>query len=225
MEEFIASKTYPPLAASKSGQIKNLETGNIRTQNKIKSGYMTINTRKFVAYVHRIVADCFIPNPGNKPQVNHIDCNKSNNHVDNLEWCTRSENALHARDNGKLKLNCTYGEDCNLTKLTEQQVIDICEDLANGMRNCDVAKKYSISAAYVKTLKAGKQWKNITQSYYFPQKSKQLSEKTVRWVCSNIASGKGSTEISKLSGGKILVSAIKNIKYKKIYRYISKEYF
>lgn len=225
MEEFIASKTYPPFAASRSGQIKNLETGKIRTPSKTKTGYLLITMRKFSVYAHRIVADCFIPNPDNKPQVNHIDCNKSNNHVDNLEWCTRSENALHARDNGKLKLNCNYGEDCNLTKLTEQEVINICEDLAKGMRNCDVAKKYSISAAYVKTLKAGKQWKDITQSYTFIQKSKQHSEKTVRWICSQIVSGKGPTEISKLSGGKVLVSAIKNIKYGKIYRDISKEYF
>lgn len=58
------------------------------------------NGKKLYEYIHRIVAKCFIPNPDNKPCVNHINGIKSDNSVANLEWCTRSENVKHAYKNG-----------------------------------------------------------------------------------------------------------------------------
>lgn len=55
--------------------------------------------------IHRLVAEHFIPNPTNSPEVNHIDGNLRNNRVENLQWCTRSENELHARRTGIKKGN------------------------------------------------------------------------------------------------------------------------
>lgn len=72
-------------------------------------GYLQIALHKEGKYkyykVHRLVAQTFIPNPDNKEQVNHIDGNKQNNCIDNLEWVTGKENMLHASKNGLLKGN------------------------------------------------------------------------------------------------------------------------
>lgn len=99
-------------------QISSL--GNIRSLNyhrekrikelsklKMPNGYTTVKlcvdgeVKRYS--IHRLVANTFIPNPKNKPQVNHIDGNKQNNNVDNLEWCTKSENQIHAVRNGLQK--------------------------------------------------------------------------------------------------------------------------
>ena len=74
------------------------KNGYVRTRLVNKDG------RKSV-FVHRLLAINFIDNPLNKPCVNHIDCNKSNNKLSNLEWCTMKENVKHAWQNGKCYKN------------------------------------------------------------------------------------------------------------------------
>lgn len=72
---------------------------HILSPNDVHDGYQqvkfSINGVKSQPLLHRLVAETFIPNPMNLPQVNHKDGNKSNNRVENLEWCTASENSLH----------------------------------------------------------------------------------------------------------------------------------
>lgn len=78
---------------------------------------------KHTALVHRLVAEAFIPNPDNKPQVNHLNGNKLDNRVSNLEWTTSSENHLHARKNN-LNVN-PKGEKCRGAKLKDIEVVSI----------------------------------------------------------------------------------------------------
>lgn len=74
-----------------------------------KDGYavakLCINGKTKSYALHRLVAKAFIPNPDNKPEINHKDFNKLNNHYSNLEWCTQKENYLHALKHGKIKFN------------------------------------------------------------------------------------------------------------------------
>lgn len=79
---------------------ERLLKGRVLKENIGKFGYrksiLTKNHKAKTLLLHRLVANTFIPNPENKPQVNHIDGNKGNNNVDNLEWVTASENVKHA---------------------------------------------------------------------------------------------------------------------------------
>lgn len=73
-----------------------------------RNGYLRVYMRNSVTnkrmdrYVHRLVAEAFIDNPNNKPCVNHIDCNRQNNNVANLEWVTRGENNAYSMKLGHL---------------------------------------------------------------------------------------------------------------------------
>lgn len=69
---------------------------NLQNNNGYKFVTLMDNGKRNRCYVHRLVAETFLPNPNNKPVVNHIDYNPSNNNVENLEWCTQKENIIHS---------------------------------------------------------------------------------------------------------------------------------
>jgi len=82
-----------------NGEIKS-PRGIILKNNISNSGYICINIKNKGYFIHRAIAFAFIENKNNYPQINHIDGNKLNNNLSNLEWCTRSQNIRHMYDTG-----------------------------------------------------------------------------------------------------------------------------
>lgn len=114
------------LEVSNLGRIRNPKTGTIRKQNLLHTGYYFVSfsmgsrENKKTIRVHKAIAEVFIPNPENKPFINHIDGNKTNNSLDNLEWTTESENVKHAIENGLITFKSGYNHP--LSGLTKDQI-------------------------------------------------------------------------------------------------------
>lgn len=106
-----------------------------------KDGYQVITVGKRLIYLHRHIAEKHIPNPENKCCVNHIDGNRSNNEIENLEWVTHLENAIHARENKLWGQNIVKKR-----KLTLEQVAEIKNKyIAHQYKIKMLAEEYSVS--------------------------------------------------------------------------------
>jgi hypothetical protein len=112
--------------------------------------------------VHRLVAQAFIPNPENKKEVNHIDGNKLNNHVSNLEWVTHTENMRHASKNGLY--NPSNGSKNGNSYFTEEQVKEIRNTYIARhpqFSGSALAKKYGVSGHAISYI-INRGWKHLT---------------------------------------------------------------
>jgi len=147
------------------------DNGNKKMKDCLKNGYVK-NTlvlkdgsqKSF--FRHRLVMICFnkVDNYKNL-QVNHIDGNKQNNTLNNLEWCTNQENRIHAV---KLGLAASLkGEDNPASKLLESQVLDIINDLLNHVPYSQICKKYNCSKSTISAIKNKRNWIYLTKDINF----------------------------------------------------------
>ena len=152
--EWVPIKNYESYnEINKKGEVRSLHKptyGYIMQQRIDRGGYYTVrlnkpNRKSSTQYVHRLLGFAYVSNPQNKPMINHIDGNKFNNNIINLEWVTNSENMRHAYKNG---LVVTLPGRCR--KITDKCSGEIFESIKKA------AVQYSISYSTCKNYLTGR---------------------------------------------------------------------
>ena len=173
-EEYRVIPEYPRYSVSNYGNVMNNTTGQIISQRKATNGYLRFNVRKGgskyekpkTLHTHRAVAELFLPKVDGKPYVNHKDADKTNNNVDNLEWCTPQENSIHACENIK-GLKETYAKNLEKTYATISKPIAVYKDgilIGKYASKVETAKALGIDA---KTVYNGLHGMKNRQGYTF----------------------------------------------------------
>lgn len=221
---------------SNIGIVRNDKKNKLLKTNFSK-GYerisLTHNGKQKQFFIHRLVATAFIPNPENKPEVNHKNGIKSCNYDYNLEWVTRSENEIHAHKTGLVKINRE-----NSTYLTKKQIKKICKLLEeNKLNQSEIAKKVGCDRHAVYAILKRKSHTDISSDYNldnyevktdFSKKgdahdSTKYPDKEIKKVCELIDSGKYELpEIAKITN--IPYQTIRNVYYGSCRKDISKDY-
>ena len=137
---------------------------------KHSNGYLRVGIQSQDFYIHRLVAQAFIPNFHNLPEVNHIDGNKRNNEVKNLEWCTRQQNNKHMFEIG-IKTSQEMGKISRSDKAVKarkaRRTIDTNTArkakvmIENGIPNKDIRTKLNISKGVLDSIKYGKGYAEV----------------------------------------------------------------
>lgn len=147
---------------SNQGVLINNKTGYVIKPILDKYGYnrvsIYVNGKKKFYYSHRLVAIYFIPNPENKPQVNHLNRIRTDNRLENLEWTTCKENIRHSFIAGRKGFSLK-GEKAVNSILKHSDIVVIKKMIADGYKISEIAKKYPVSYSTIYSIKSGKNWK------------------------------------------------------------------
>lgn len=169
IEQWKTIDGFPDYMVSDQGRILSTKHDNHRVLKQClrSSGYLKVGLCKTengevtakTMDVHRLVASAFIDNPEQKSEINHKNGIKTDNRVENLEWCSRLENMTHAALNGLT----ASGENHWKAKLTEADVLEIIEILSwNEFTQQEIADEYGVSSHAISDIKNGKRWSSVT---------------------------------------------------------------
>ncbi len=156
------------------GGVTNNPSGKVQTvkervlKNRIESGtgYPRVSLwrdgKSTKVYTHALVARAFVPNPQEKPQVNHLDSDRTNNAASNLEWVTGAENLSHARDKGRMfPPPHAIGTAHHNAKLTPDAIRDIRIRASDGSPYTKVAALHGVSPSTIRMIVIGRIWNHV----------------------------------------------------------------
>ena len=145
-------------------QENNKKSENYNPDLLYRGVNLKVNDKEKLFYVHRIIASAFIPNPENKPEVNHKDGNKGHNNVENLEWVTSSENQIHAFAHDLQKSR--KGSKHHHVKINEKIAKEICELIINSDLSLrEIASKTKSTYVIVTKINKGQRWKHVSSKF------------------------------------------------------------
>lgn len=222
----IASKEYPPFAVDIEGNVCNITTGNSCKPQLTPDGYLRVTTKykgkSRNAVVHRLLAIAFIPNPNQLPQVNHIDGIKTNNSIDNLEWCTNQDNSDHANSSGLR--DSMLGEGSHFNVHSEDIIKTVCEMLQEGCRNIDICRTLDLPKTLVSDVRNKRSWTQLSDNYHISRNKRvSYSEDKIRFICNKLKSKVPYKDIALQTG--VPLHTIRDIRHGKSFKHITSSYF
>lgn len=148
---------------SSLGNVRSKKTKRLRKLCSNQLGHLVCaifnGKQTLTSFVHRYVALAFIPNPENKPIVNHKNGIKTDNRIENLEWVTAKENSHHAHRTGLIPYK--FGENNSYSKLTEKQVLEIVKRYKNKETAKKLAIEYNCTLGNIYNILRGITWKYL----------------------------------------------------------------
>ena len=167
MRIFKPIPSHPRYEISVDGIVRNGTTKAIKSQYIGYTGYYMVSAsyqhKSKPLRVHRLLAEVYIPNPKNLPEINHKNGIRTDNSIDNLEWCSHAENVRHAFATG---LANNTGEKNGQSKLKESDVVEIKWLLGGSNGNISqakIAKLFNVSRSTILGIHIGRLWKHIPQ--------------------------------------------------------------
>lgn len=144
---------------SERGDVVNASTGFTLSPTLSSDGYCKLGVITGQVSVHRLVVEAFTGEIPEGLQVNHLDGNKQNNHISNLELCTAQENTLHAYRTGLAKGRA--GEENAMNQYPESLIKVVYSLIRKGLSNMDISKITNIPWRYVSLLRKGERWSHL----------------------------------------------------------------